>query len=263
MKKCFRCEITEDKVQLMDMITGKGIVQVCRKCYSNENAPLIKKPNEARLNEPEKKGTVYERLSRSAGITRENVRREPTKQDENLRQLVEKNFEMNFKKAESHDDLVENFHWVIMRVRRSKKITAEQLAQKINEPVAAIKMAERGLLPAGYPRLIKKIEDALGIRLGKNDPENEKKKIEVVDSEFLGKPEMVFDGEVARRLTISDLKKAKENSESYNFNEKAGKDENDVEFIKMENLEAEPSLENAEKDKIEKKGIRRFFFGKK
>src|SRR3989339_538478 len=99
-----------------------------------------------------------------------------------------------------------------MRARRSKKITQEQLAESISEPVAAIAMAESGKIATGNQKLITKIENALGIRLVKSDEiqrtNNEiKRPVEVPR-------ELSFDSSSAKTLTISNLQKIKKQKEA-------------------------------------------------
>jgi acyl-CoA synthetase (AMP-forming)/AMP-acid ligase II len=48
------------------------------------------------------------------------------------------------------EELISNFHWVIMRARRLKKLTQEQVAQKIGEPESAVKLAEQGIFPDNW-----------------------------------------------------------------------------------------------------------------
>ena len=93
-----------------------------------------------------------------------------------------------------------------------KKITIEQLALKINESAEALKMAEKGILPKDYKRLIQKLENFLGINLTKKEfrKVNSDFAIEVVPSEILGKPREVFEKDSSKIVTISDLKNLRE-----------------------------------------------------
>lgn len=216
MDECFKCKITSEKTILMDAITSKGIKKICQKCSRQEKIPLIRKPD---LTEPETESqpSVYERMSRMSGfVKKREVSYEVAKQDQNLRELVDKNFRSDFKKAESHKDLIENFHWILMRARRLRKLTKEQLALKINEPTEAIKMAEKGVLPRDYLTFIKKLERVLGAKLTKTQ-QKEKEKIEVVPADVLGKPQGLFKETTSKVVTISDLQNVqnKENSPEF------------------------------------------------
>ena len=249
MKECFKCKITSDRAILIDAIIDEGIVKVCQKCSKNENIPLIRKPSLLRLEESEKKQTVYERMSKVAGIKPEtiNQNKEIKKQDKNLRELVEDNFKKS-EKTSSPNDLVDNFHWVLMRKRRLKKISHKQLAEKINESVEAIKMAEKGILPNDYQGLIKKLENSLSVNLIKKEIKQiPKTQIEVVDAELLGKPEEVFEEDNSKILTISDLKNLKNKHEETILNNI----EESPEFIKVKNANfLEKDLTPEEVDKV-------------
>lgn len=279
MNECFKCGILGDKALLMDAISDKGIVKICRKCSVDEDIPLIRKPSIMQLKEPEKKQTVYERLSKVAGI-KDNVpeNRELKKQETSLKEIIDKRFKTRFKETKSHHDLIDNFHWVLMRVRRLRKITPEQLAEKINESPHAIKMAERGVLGEDYLKLIRKLEDYLNVKLIKEEfTPREKKPIEVVDSELLGKPEEIFEIETSRQLTISDLKKIKEKREAgifevelspfeeeLIFNESVKDNDDSQEFVKRENSldEQDSNAEVNSEEDLTKEEIDRILFGK-
>jgi len=179
MNKCFKCNISEKDTNLLEGIFGKDIVNICRKCSYKENIPIIKKINNLQLEKIDKKESVYERLSKVAGIKNPEAHKEKIrnikktklieKQDFSLRDIVEKKYfkknnEFNFS-SKDKEKIVDNFHWIIMRARRSKKITQEQLAREIKEPESIIKMAEKGILPNNYYDILRKIEIFLKIKL--------------------------------------------------------------------------------------------------
>lgn len=273
MMECFECGISGDKAVLFDAISDKGIVKVCEKCSFEGDIPIIRKPSIFKLKESERKQTVYERLSHVAGINKEKVleNKELKKQERSLREIIDRSFESQFKEAESYNNLVNNFHWIIMRARRLKKLTQEQLANAIGEPGTAIKMAEKGVLPENYLSLIKKLEDDLGVKLIKRDfvPEKKEKPRElVVDAELLGKPQNIFEEETAKSLTISDLKEMKERRESkileksfeedYVLNEDVtGENEEKPEFV-----EKKQDKEDSKQD-LSKEDIDKILFGRK
>ena len=144
-----------------------------------ENIPIISKPVDSQINEYKKKtkepqqvrkSVIYERLSRMSGIKVEDGREKKSfellKKEDDLKKIANKNFQERLdKRPSSKPYLVDNFHWIIMRARRLKKITAEQLAKEIIEPESAIKMAEKGILPTDDKKLINKLENKLEIEL--------------------------------------------------------------------------------------------------
>ncbi|MGD9276871.1 MAG: hypothetical protein PVJ67_06900 [Candidatus Pacearchaeota archaeon] len=253
MNSCFKCGITGEKTILMEAITDKKIVKVCQKCAKNEDIPIIRRPSFLRIEEPEKPKTVYERMRKAAGIkTEKDTIKQKEIKDANtsLRQIVDRNFKSGFRKAESHNDLIENFHWILMRARRLKKITIEQLAEKINESGEAIKMAEKGILPMNYQGLIQKLENFLRVNLTKKELRKKDLAVEVVPSEILGKPEEVYDKDNSRILTISDLKNLRNTHEEDILN-----NDNLPEFVKvkesdLEKLEQEKDLAPEEVDRV-------------
>ncbi len=202
--KCSNCGVSEREKKLVDVISGEGIVKLCNDCMSAENVHLNKPKSPA----PERDKSNYQRLSRLSGINakkhKKNVseeKEELNEQETNLRNLVDKKFDsfVKKKKKKKREDLVDNFHWVILRGRRNKKLTTSQLAKKINEPEKVIKMAEKGIVPEGYD-LVKKLENYLGIRIIRPEVDKKLKR---------RKKQLGFDEMSAKTITISDLKDMK------------------------------------------------------
>ena len=210
--ECFKCSVSDKNARLFDVITKEGIVKMCDGCSRSEDSPILRKPTVFQLRELERKPTVYERLARAAGIDPKEKRVEKTesllKQETSLRAIVDKNYEEKIKQqAKPRPDLIDNFHWAIMRTRRSKHITQKQMAEAIGEAEAAIKMAEEGVLPENN-YLLNKIQNYLGINLFKDGnkliPEN--------PAPVTIKPP-IFDRKNPNNLTIFDLKRMKEEKE--------------------------------------------------
>ena len=125
----------------------------------------------------------------------------------NLKKIVSKNIEQTTSTAKKpRPDLVDNFHWVIMRFRRQKKLTQEQFAKEIDEPLADVIRAEQGILPEKDYILVRKMENSLGIRLIKDAT----LKIENPTPEKLLPKVLKFEPNVTKELTIADLKRIKE-----------------------------------------------------
>lgn len=223
MAECYRCGISDERERLFDAISNKGLIKICRRCSEDEGLPLIQPVD---LNKPEKSKTVYERLSAMANLdpekhkmmllekSRENSLnkykqdRERRAQESNLRGIVNANYDK--KKSQPRKDLVPNFHWVIMRARRSKKLTQKQLAEHIGEPEALVISAESGIILANSDSLVRKLENYLGVKLRNQESP--------YSSEDLTKKEMMekleregkFDSTITEKLTISDLKEIDE-----------------------------------------------------
>lgn len=200
MKECYICGIGEDKSVLYDGISEEGVVSICRKCYLKNDIPLVeKKTSDAGF---ERRTTVRERLSSMAGLDKRKINfpeKKDNPQDENLKKIIEKNFKENLPKEKiSYEDLVDNFHWAIMMKRRSKKLSQEQFAQMIFEPVIVVEHLEKGKLPKDYYQLLRKVERILEIKLFKDQNDG------FEPSRIVGETKM------ASGITISDLKKYQE-----------------------------------------------------
>jgi len=218
-EECFNCGISGERLRLFDAISGKGIVKICKECASKENIPLVKKLEETPLyqnlktNLTEKSKTVYERLSNISGYDLKNRKTQEEKellkkQETTLRDIVDKNFYKEIPKKTKDKFLVNNFHWIIMRARRLKHITQQQLAREINESEAAIKSIEKGILPENNYNFVNKLEDYLKIKIMKKEFAEKNKE----------KPkEISFDATTTKTLTISDLQEMKRKKEAEIF----------------------------------------------
>ncbi len=214
MEYCFKCGKTEHEVELIDAISKEGFVKVCKKCYIEEDIPLLKKPTNSQLQESEKRQSVYEKLSNMSGVNKgeedsapkglsaESVRA-MRRQDVSLRDIVEQNmkrkqegYEERAKERISPKKLIDNYNWAITRARRREKISKEKLAKEIGESISALDMIEKGFLPRDYETLIEKLESYFGIYFFKDRQRHLKKKPSLKDKE----------------TTISDLKKISEDS---------------------------------------------------
>ena len=206
MTECSKCGAIGG---LLDVVGGKGVMKMCESCARNEGLPVMRRPSTFALKESERPSGMYERLSKIAGLDakehmqkfsfaekekKENLK----KQESTLKELVDKNYSKKVSVTQTRpDDLIDNFHWVIMRARRMRKITREQLGKEIGESEAAIKLAEDGKMPSNYNILVNKLESFFGIRIRKRDYVPEKPK------------ELDLANATSKELTISDLKEMK------------------------------------------------------
>jgi len=190
------CGVSENESVLYEGITRDGVICVCRKCYYKYDPFLVEAKDKGSST---KVPTVRDRLMQMSGIKKEE-RAAPkslkqSKEDMELNRLVETNFRKNLpKESIAHDDLVDNFHWVIMMARRKKKISKEQLAEAIAEPAIAIEYLERGILPKDYFNLVKKTEEYLQVPLFKTS-----KKV-------FGGSNLASEARFSTGLTVGDLK---------------------------------------------------------
>lgn len=238
MEECSICGVSEGKTFLFDAISDKGIIKICKNCLEKENFPLIRKTD---VYEVPKRQKVYETLSKLSG--KKELKEKLIEQEKNLKDIVDENFKKVISlKTESPKNLVRNFHWIIMRARKTSHITQKQLGEAISEPEIAIKMAEKGILPEFNSSFIEKLENYLKINLKKKlEPEPVEKKSEDISSSIITNsyepvksdvPGFGIDLHNTRNLRISDLKKLKEEKEEEilegeNFEEENYKEENE------------------------------------
>lgn len=239
--ECSICGISDKMRNVSQVISPKGIAFVCDKCALEEGYPRMRK---ARMVEPgkEKQETMYQRMARIAGVTPRQQEERPwlKHQDKSLKEIVDKNYVEKIKKQDlivkSRPDLVDKFHWIIMRVRRVKGLTQGQLAERISEPEAAIKMVEQGVVPEGYV-LIDKLERFLKVKLIrqrdlylKEKQVNHPSVVGSVQKQIQGqpqnnsKPKIGFDKYSLGSLRIDDLRRMKK-EEEINGDEEEKKEE--------------------------------------
>jgi ribosome-binding protein aMBF1 (putative translation factor) len=200
--ECSVCGVSKEKVRLLDAISSKGIMKICEACSKEEDMPILRRPTTFQLKEAEKKPLgIYSR-----GLEKKD---EKTKTETTLKEITDKNYEkVASEEKRPRPELVDNFHWIIMRTRRLRKLTQEQLATEISESIAAIKMIEQGILPEDDYRLVNKIEGFLGIKLVKGVS-----KIPEFIPEKSPARIIKFDTKTMQDLTIADLKGMKEQTE--------------------------------------------------
>lgn len=198
MTSCFKCGIDESRALLFDAISKSGIVKICRKCSIVEGLPIIRKNVQQ---EEEEKKKVAENFARNQTAESRRFGRPQRSDDLALRNLIDSNFKKNLTEdLELKKTLIDNFHWALLRARRGKKMTQEQLAVALREPVIAIQTLERGLVPEKSRELIIKLENYLFIKLRKFGEQQEK--------------ESRIDFRVPGNAKISDVKEMKPASES-------------------------------------------------
>lgn len=201
LNECFRCGVSGENVRLHDAISNKGIVKVCSDCANIEKIPVIKKPTENQIKEAQRHRTVHERLV-GAGLGKKLT----TNRETTLRDLVDQKFKN--RGIQSHPDLINNFHWKIQQVKRTKRITRDEFAKGIGESDATVRMIEQGILPANDYKIVNKIESFLGISLRKEGtsgfPDTSSRYS--FDNSAPAEKKLSFDQDSLKNLKIEDLK---------------------------------------------------------
>lgn len=233
MAECYRCGISDEKERLYDAISNKGVVKVCRNCSDEGDLPLVQPVD---LNRPERIKSVYERLSIMAKLDPEKHRKmilekerqeslRKRKYDTTLKDVIDSNLEK--KRSQPRTDLIENFHWILMRTRRSQKLTQKQLAENIGEPESIIKSAEEGVILNNADTLVRKLEGYFGIKIRKVESPYSSEQPKYVKAGIAEDPvakearerfekEGKFDKNTSEALTIADLQEIKKKKESEN-----------------------------------------------
>ncbi|MEM4326065.1 MAG: hypothetical protein QXU40_02075 [Candidatus Pacearchaeota archaeon] len=199
--KCKICGASDEIIDLFEAISirDKGLIKICELCSKREGLPIIKKPTEAQLKKAEERPRYF------GGYKPQDSTSLKTEKEFTLRKGVEKGqnqYSYPMKKGLG-SELIDNFGWVIMVARRKKKLTQEDLAREIGEPIENIKKIEEGILIENYKDLINKLEKTLGIQIKKWSK----------DENITEPANLKFDLVTTQKITIGDLKRMKEELE--------------------------------------------------
>ncbi len=107
---------------------------------------------------------VYQRMKRLKGIPEEEKKESFFVEDKLNKLDNEPELEIPEKKKLN---LIEHFHWEIMKNRRRKGLSQKQLAENLGESEIVIQMIEKAKLPENAEILIRKLEQFFQIRLRK------------------------------------------------------------------------------------------------
>ena len=183
-ESCFICGISGKEVKLFNGVVEEGYELVCEKCAFDEKIPIFRLSKSEQIKREEVAAKrVSEELAKNRG--KENIekkhedeikRKEIANYDLTLKEIIDRNYENKIVNTSGKPlvPLIDNFHWIIMRTRRDKKMSQAQLALAIGESEIAIKMAEQGKMPEDNSRLVKRLESYLNILI-RRDPVIDKK----------------------------------------------------------------------------------------
>lgn len=246
MDECFKCGISGNRIKLFEAIQTEGIIKICEKCASEEHIPIMKKPTAFQLQESEKEPLKFrdrvKKFEQKRIAENELLRRQET----TLKDIVDRNVVIKAEKSPKLPlNLIDNFNWIIMRARRAKKLTQLQLAKELAEPEAAIRLAEKGIIPDDDYKLINKLESHLGVRLMRREAAEEIKQ---------KSRKLNFDLDTIKTLTIADLHELKK--------KKDNRVEDEPEFNKRNLSEEEKKLMNQDRELSEEE-IDDIIYGRK
>ena len=161
--RCIVCKIPSDEIELFKGIQVDGMVMVCKACAEKEGIPIIKKPSESQLNKADERYTVRERMERMSGMR-------DTTEISNDQMVTQGNLARLRMPApkQQHEDVLDNYYWTLNIERQRKKLSVNQLAEKMQVTPSIIQGVEKGRLPENFEDLFIKLEAYLGIKLLKN-----------------------------------------------------------------------------------------------
>lgn len=159
-KRCAICD-EEDKVKLIHALDGKDLILACEKCVANEGLIVVKRPTDEQLEYANKPYTVKERLAKAMNTNKNKPVIEPKPVVTGPRMYCLSPYH----KVDLPIKLVDNFNWEIMKARKAKKLTQNQVAQAINEPIELIKVLESGCINPESERVLRKLEQYFRITL--------------------------------------------------------------------------------------------------
>lgn len=166
MQSCDICGITSTEVRIFDAIYDLRMSSLCERCSIIENIPIIKKPNSEQLKDSETI-KVSERIKDLSGI-RESDKPDTFFKEDMLREL-DNNPNLELPEKENLN-LIDNFHWEVMKQRRRGGLSQIQLSESLGESEIAIQMIEKSKLPENSRRIINKLEQVFQISLRKEKP---------------------------------------------------------------------------------------------
>lgn len=213
---CAVCEKEFDNSELKQVISKDGIIKVCRGCL-NEDMLSLRRPNPNAFDNIYNREPVRPRLSQAAGLRKvegDKKRISDFGKDsgvlrgEPLRKVANKKFE-DAKKLPPNEDLIDNFHWILMRARRFRKISQKKLAEELQESESAIDLAERGVIPQGSDAFVRKLEQYLGVIISKKTLESRRNPLneDLVRRQLIDK--FLGENEFGSELTEAPVKKKK------------------------------------------------------
>ncbi|MEM3091251.1 MAG: helix-turn-helix domain-containing protein [Candidatus Pacearchaeota archaeon] len=224
MMECSICGRNYREEDIYNAISFWKVVKACESCISKEKMILLKKPTLDQIKESKEIAPYYKKVGdkRGSNLVRDKTRITSKEFIDEGHKEQKKQKILQIEKTTAKN-LVDNFHWILMRARRMKKITQEQLAQQIGESESVIKKLEQGILPENYYVIIKKLEAFLRVNVIKNENQMETPSdmprdilIPSEDKETI-KPQpariLKFDQQTLNSLKISDLRKMKEAKE--------------------------------------------------
>lgn len=208
-EECVKCGFLniEGKTQFFEAISDEKIISLCEKCAQFVDLPMIKRASYLEMKEGGRLMPKYDnpknRQAVSLGLSQTlkdawSKDREPT-----LNDLIDRNLKTSGSEVpRERSDLIQNYHWVLLRARRLKKLTQDQLARELQVPTNRIQSLEAGRVTFDDDVLIEKLEDFLGVNLFL---EKVKKARVARHARNFAEGNVEFDKKTLEGLTVGDL----------------------------------------------------------
>ncbi len=166
-------------MEMVEVIDDGRIVRVSEEYAKREGLPVIRR---AGLEEKEaiKKFSEEELIKRKEFAGR-GVFSNSSGRGRSILQFEEYRRPLKRDGSDVTTDLIDNFHWEILKKRKEKGITRKQFASDLNVSEEEVKMIENGRLPRNDFVLISKIQSYFGINLRKDGKDFVKPAREMVE----------------------------------------------------------------------------------
>lgn len=151
-------------MEMVEAIDDGRIVRVSEDYAKREGLPILRRSNVEKV---EKKAVSEGDLVKRREFSGRGIF-ESNKSNRGL--LAFDEYRRPLKKSESDvsNELIDNFHWEILKKRKEKEISRKQFASDLGVNEEEVKMVENGRLPRNDFVLINKIQSYLGINLRKD-----------------------------------------------------------------------------------------------
>lgn len=178
-KRCVICKRPNDLVNLFEGIFEDEMVMVCEECANEEKIPIIRKPSLKQLEDVDKHVSVRERMEKLSGMhkQRSHISKEQLIVQSHVHKLRQP------APKESHEDVVDNYYWLVNMARRRRKITMNQVSIQTQIPLEILEAIESGKIPDDFEKYFVILEDYFGINLLKHHKQKVRYLVPQVDEE--------------------------------------------------------------------------------
>ncbi len=151
-------------MEMVEAIDDGRIVRVSEEYAKRERLPILRRSNvESKEKKIVSEGDLVKRREFSGRGIFDSGRR-----DKGILAFEEYRRPLKRNESDVSNELIDNFHWEILKRRKEKEISRKQFASDLSVSEDEIKIVENGRLPKNDFVLINKIQSYLGINLRKD-----------------------------------------------------------------------------------------------